>query len=437
MEWFTEKECDRARRIVEEARRRGAAAVVTLTGGDRSEVEYVAGKLKTVGSELRRAFTCRVILNGRTGSAGGTDPAELPAMFERALALAKIGAVSHFDRLPEPAEAPPLRLWSESIGRLDRERMIADAGVIVEGLKQLEPAMEVGGGAAAVRARSYRVGTSGWEEESGATLWSLAGQYTLAGENDIAMDGAGRAWGEVNAEYDPAAILAELTERRRLGARIAEPLEGTYPVLLAPELFRQMLKPFFAGIDGRAVARGTSPLADRLGTAIFASNIDIVDEPHIDFCPDSARYDADGVPTRRTPLVEHGTLGRFLYDCDTAAMCNTAPTGHDDCAPYHPVIAAGSRPMRELLGSMRRGLYLRSLMGLWRGNWTNGDFAAAVAIGFVVEKGEIVGRAKDMLISGNLFERMRGAVECSSDRETPHGFPWLLMDGVSVARRRG
>ena len=76
-------------------------------------------------------------------------------------------------------------------------------------------------------------------------------------------------------------------------------------------------------------------------------------------------------------------------------------------------------------------------MGLWRGNWTNGDFAAAVAIGFVVEDGEIVGRAKDMLISGNLFERMRGAVECSSDRETPHGFPWLLMDGVSVARRRG
>ena len=30
------------------------------------------------------------------------------------------------------------------------------------------------------------------------------------------------------------------------------------------------------------MARGTSPLADRVGTAIFAPNIDIVDEPHID-----------------------------------------------------------------------------------------------------------------------------------------------------------
>jgi len=437
MNWISASERDRARQTIESAIRRGASgAIVTHISSDRSDVEFASGKLKTVATEIHHNLSCRVIVNGRTGTAAGTDPAQLPALLDRAMMLAGIGAVSHFDRFPDPAPGAPVKLWSDSVSRLDREKMIADTGIIVDGLARLDPAMDCGGSAAAVRSRCYRVSSSGWEDECGSTLWSIGGQYTLAGDNDIAMDGTGRAWGEINDEYDPHAILAELTARYARGKRIAAPLEGTFPVLLAPGLFRRMLKPFFAGIDGRAVAKGTSPLKDRLGTGLFAPSINITDDHHIDFCPDSGIFDADGVPTRPTPLIQNGTLCRFLYDCDTAAMCGTEPTGHDDCSPCHPVVTAGTTPMQELLGSIRHGLYLRDLMGLWRGNWTNGDFAAAVGIGYVVENGEITGRAKDMLVSGNLFDLMRGNVVCSSDRETRHGFPWLLMDGVSVARQQ-
>ena len=77
-------------------------------------------------------------------------------------------------------------------------------------------------------------------------------------------------------------------------------------------------------------------------------------------------------------------------------------------------------------------------MGAHSGNIPNGDFSVGVCPAFYVENGEIIGRVKDAMVAGNVYETLKNIVaiedtvhDCWSGR-----FPAILCDNVSVATKK-
>ena len=253
----------------------------------------------------------------------------------------------------------------------------------------------------------------------------------------ISLPPASRGWQELNDLWDPQYIIDRAIHDLTLAERIVPAPSGHCPVLLDPGVFGAFLSPVTDGINGRTVATGGSPLADKIGQTILDPVITITDNPHRDFSGSAASLDGDGMPTARHTVVDKGVLKMFLYDLDTAAMVGVKPTGNGGCRPRGIEILPGEKTHEELMASIDEGIYVKGMLGFGQGNIASGDFSANISPGYLVRKGEIVGRIKDTMIAGNLLELMKQNVQLSSDYDEPGRTPWAIVDGVSVSSSAG
>ncbi len=60
-----------------------------------------------------------------------------------------------------------------------------------------------------------------------------------------------------------------------------------------------------------------------------------------------------------------------------------------------------------MLADIKEGLVIEQLMGASQGNVLGGDFSGNVLLGYAVKNGEIVGRVKDTMVSGNIYEVLK------------------------------
>ena len=246
------------------------------------------------------------------------------------------------------------------------------------------------------------------------------------------MTEAGRGWREVNSLYDLNAIYDELFFDLSHAANIVKVASGTVPLFIPPQLLGRILSPIAMGINGRNVFKGTSPLKEKLGTQCFSKQLSILDNPHEDFSFHCAQADDAGIPTQKRMLVSDGVLNCFLYDYDTAALAAATPTGNAGCSPYSMRVTPGKDSSEDIIKSIKHGIYAKHLLGFGQTNLENGDFSANLALGFLVENGEIVGRVKDTMISGNIFDLLKGDILVSSDVHPQNKQPYMLMPGVAL-----
>ena len=92
----------------------------------------------------------------------------------------------------------------------------------------------------------------------------------------------------------------------------------------------------------------------------------------------------------------------------------------------------------KVVKDIKEGLVIEHLMGAGQGNTLGGDFSGNVLLGFKIEKGEITGRVKDTMVSGNIYQLLRGITAIGSDCKWVGGslcIPSLYFSDISVASR--
>jgi len=101
----------------------------------------------------------------------------------------------------------------------------------------------------------------------------------------------------------------------------------------------------------------------------------------------------------------------------------------------HLTILPGDKSFAELIGMMNKGIIVGGAMGAHSGNILNGDYSIGLAPGIYVENGAIVGRVKDAMMAGNVYETMRNvvAIEDTVGSTLMGRFPAILFDDVKVA----
>ncbi len=109
---------------------------------------------------------------------------------------------------------------------------------------------------------------------------------------------------------------------RRLGARKAKTAQ--VPIIFDPMVSTSILDHIFEGINGDSVYRGASFLAGKLGQKIAGDNVTVIDDGTIPGGFGTSPFDGEGVPTRRTVVIEKGVLKSYLLNTYTAKKLKLA-----------------------------------------------------------------------------------------------------------------
>jgi PmbA protein len=136
----------------------------------------------------------------------------------------------------------------------------------------------------------------------------------------------------------------------------------------------------------------------------------------------------------------------FLYDLQTAALAGKKSTGNGSRsrgglptpAPSAFTIAPGDTTFEEMVRDIKEGLVIEELMGASQGNILGGDFSGNVLLGYKVENGEIAGRVKDTMVSGNIYQVLKDIAAIGSESRWVGGFlqtPPLYCPALSVASK--
>jgi len=178
---------------------------------------------------------------------------------------------------------------------------------------------------------------------------------------------------------------------------------------------------------------------------VFDSRFNLWDDATLPFQPGSCPCDDEGVPSQRTPLVENGEVRGFLFDLQTARQAGTKSTGSGRRGGGLPgpgssslIIGEGVELFEDILKQIDEGLVVEFTMGAEQGNLLGGDFAGNVMLGFAVRKGEVVGRVKDTVVSGNVYQILGNIGALSRESRWVGGFlrtPYILCPGLPVASK--
>jgi PmbA protein len=190
---------------------------------------------------------------------------------------------------------------------------------------------------------------------------------------------------------------------RRLGARKVK--TAHVPVVLDPMVARSMLEHIFEGVNGDSVYRGASFLAGRLGQKIAGANVTVIDDGTMPGGFGTSPFDGEGIPTRRTVVIENGVLKSYLL--------NT----------YTP---------KQIIGDIKDGLYVTEFLGMGV-NLVTGDYSRG-ASGLWIVNGELAYPVEEITVAGNLKDIFMNISEIGSDLEFRGSVaaPTIRIDGVTV-----
>ena len=205
------------------------------------------------------------------------------------------------------------------------------------------------------------------------------------------------------------------------------------------------MSPLLIAFNGKSVIQGSSPLTGKIGMKLFDERISIHDDSTIPMRPGSRPWDDEGVPSRKLPLIKDGVLQNFIYDLKTAAQAGVSSTGNASRGGGSPpspstsviLIKEGDTSFDEMVADVGEGLVVDKFLGAGQTNILAGDFNSNVLLGYKIEKGKVVGRVKNSMLSGNVYDALNNLVAVGNKAQWRGGSlqtPPLYCRDISVAK---
>jgi PmbA protein len=290
------------------------------------------------------------------------------------------------------------------------------------------------------------INSEGGEASYSKSFFNLGVEGILIKDEDMLFVGDSQS--SCHPVSDFKSIAEEVTKQLELAKRNVNISAGPMPVIFTPHgVASTLIAPLVAAFNGKMVFYGASPLKDKRGQQVFDKRFSMWDDATIPYQMGSYPCDDEGVPGQRTLLIDQGMVSHFFYDLQTAALANTLSTGNGSRhgglptpSPSSLVIDKGDTSFWDMIEDIQEGLVVEFLIGAEQGNILNGDFSGNVLLGYKVEKGEIVGRVKDSMVSGNVYRVLRQIEATGQETRWVEGFlltPSLYCSSLSVATKTG
>ena len=430
-------------RILNEAKKVAEEAEVFCITSETTPVQFEANRLKHVQSKQSTNVALRIIKDGRIGYASSTNLKESRKIVDSAVETAEFGMKAEFE-FPSLDSYPEVVTYDPAIRRVSTEEMTKLGEKMISSVREKTPELQceasISKGTVSVRLINSRGGQADYRK----SVFSLGVEGQLIRGTDMLFVGEGQSsCHPINDISGVTEIVHQQLEFSRNNTSIKT---GELPVIFTPRgVASALAQPLMAGLNGKLVLEGSSPLTNKLGDKSFDNNFSIFDDPTIDFQPGSRPCDDEGTASQRTPLIENGVVANFLYDLQTAALAGKKSTGNGERHGSLPspsvstfVVSAGKTTFNDMVADIREGLVVEFLMGAGQGNTLGGDFSGNVLLGYRIENGKIVGRVKDTMVAGNIYKVLNHVAAIGCETVWVGGMiqtPPIYFSSVSVSSK--
>ena len=442
--------------VVALAMKAGASdAEAVVREGDEFSVNVRMGEVETLKESGSRGLGLRVFLGNRSASTSTSDLTAdgIRQLVDGAIALARVTEEDPFTGLPETAEfgsvPGDLHLYFDDVYSLTGQERIEWARRCEAAAMAADPRItnSDGGSFDAATGRKVMANSRGFV---GGYRTSYAGVSAAP----LAMDADGKMqrdgwWSGARRMADlesPEAIGKEAARRaiRRLGARKV-PTQRV-PIVFAPEVARSLIGSIFEAASGDSIWRHSSFLVGKLGAQIAASSLTLIDDNAM-LLPNgaggfgSSPFDGEGLPSRRTVVLQDGVLQTWLLNSYSArklglksthnASRGLAGTPGIGCGNLY--LEPGTLTPEEIIAQTGTGLYVTSLMGFGT-NIVTGDYSRG-ATGLMIENGQLTHAVEEVTIAGNLADMLLNVTAVGNDLvfRGSVASPTLRIDGMTIA----
>ena len=432
--------------LIETCLKAGATgADASLGKSEGVSVEVRDGKLEGIERSESQGVSLRCLFGQHQASVSGSDLSgdAMKTLAERCVAMAKAVPEDPYCGLA-PAEdlttdIPVLDLTGD--GEISAEILEADAleaeaaALAVPGVKSVS-----GCGNGWSRNEAWVASSNGFSasRRSGSTGLGLA----AIAERDGAMERDYESRSVRRLEDRPSAAEIGRIAGERTVARLGPQKIDTQTaaVIYDRRVSASLIGTFLSAISGPSVARGVSFLKDKMGERLFASGVNLIDDPFRARGMSSRAYDGEGRAVSRTALIEDGVLTRWLLNGSSAKQLGLTPNGYASGGFGHApgvgvsnaYIEAGTSTQADLMSAAGKGLLVCDMFGPSI-NPNTGDYSVGVA-GFWFENGEVQHPVSEVTIAGDL-PSMYARLIPGSDLEFrgSRDAPSILIEDMSIA----
>ena len=430
--------------ILTQAKKVAEAAEVFTVCSEETQVQFESNRLKHLQTGQQTSTALRIVKQGRIGYAVTTDLEGNNNLVKNAVETAQFGTPAKF-KLPEPGSYPRVDVFDADAGAVSIDEMINLGEELVTAVTGHTPDIlceaEVARGTVSVRLMNSRGGEANYRK----SFFSLGIEGNLINGTDMLF--VGESESSCHPILNSKGVAGTVLRQLELAKRQASVPSRSLPVVFTPDgVASALILPLMAAFNGKTVLEGASPIGDKIGQPVFDRKLCLWDDPTVAYRPGSRPCDDEGVSSRRTPLIEEGIVAGFIYDLQTAALANTRSTGNGSRrhgglpSPSSSafIIAPGNTVFDEMVQDMKEGLVIEQLMGAEQGNILGGDFSGNVLLGYKVENGKMVGRVKNTMVSGNVYQILKQVAAIGSETKWVGSFlqtPPIYCAGLSVASK--
>jgi PmbA protein len=416
--------------LLAKAKRGGATeADIIIADGETFSVQVRLGAVDRLTKAREKHLGLRVFVGKRSASTSTSDFSadSLDQLVTETCTLAKAVVEDPVSGLPAKdqmaGEVPDFDLYDPT--KLNTEQQIELA-------KRVE--------AAAMSTDERVTNSEGGDFDSSSGRVVLGNSHGFLGEyqsssfymsvSPIATDPVTGAmqrdsWYDVRRKFakldSPEMVGLEAARRtvRKLGAR--KVATQRIPVVFDSETAGSLMGNLCSAVSGYALYKGASFLAGQLDKPLAPEFVTVYDDGRVVGGLGSRPFDGEGLPTRKTTVVERGVLKSYLLDTYSGRKLGLASTGNasrsvgenPSVGPTNFYLAPGTKTAQDIIKTVKQGLYVTDLIGFGI-NMVTGDYSRG-ASGFWIEGGELAYPVEEITIAGNLKDMFAGIEMIGSD----------------------
>jgi len=414
-----------------QARACGAtAAEVLMVSAESLAAGVRKGEVEKLKSSREQRLGLRVFCGQASANASTAEleRGSLGALIANTVEMARLTAADPWSGLPDPAlhprELPDLELRDPKHAIVNADEALRIARAAEKVALAADPRIKNSEGAE-FSSGLYEIlfaNSQGFSGGYAGSSFSLA-VAPIAQSDDGKMQigywsTAGRHFDRLE---DPEAVGATAAKRalRKLGARKIKTTRA--PIVFDPEMAAGLIRSIASAASGPSLYKRASFLLDRINTQIAAPSITIRDDARMPGGLGSKPFDGEGLATNQKNLVENGVLKTYFLDSYSARKLKMSPTGNasrgvgdsPSVSSTNLYLQAGRHTPEEIIGSVKRGLYVTELIGFGV-NGVTGDYSRGAG-GLWIEDGELTYPVQEITIAGNLKDMFLGIEMIGND----------------------
>jgi PmbA protein len=398
-------------------------------------VFFEANRLKQLESAESEGTALRLWKNGQSGIAVAYGEVDAQSLVDKAIAISALNPIQEVNLVANREQIYPdlgSSMEVENLVKIGKETisLIRDSYPEVLCSAQLDCDQE-----------SIRlVNSEGLNlSYTDTTLSFYLGLEWVRGDDFLSVSGGQTQRGILQ----PDLVVKEILQRLQWAEKNVTSPTAKIPVLFTNKATDLLWDIVQAALNGKRVIETASPWSDRQGKQVISPLITLTQKPN--FGPYSCPFDDEGLPTQDLTLIDGGILQQFYSDRATAKLLNLAPTGNGfkpGLGSYptpelvNLIVNSGADNLSDLIAQIDEGIIIDQVLGGSSG--ISGDFSVNIDLGFYVKKGEILGRVKDTMISGNVYNVLKEVIALGADNDWNGGIftPSLIVDGISVTGKK-